>query len=198
MTQPVDGSSAALSCEETVTTIPGCRFIPDFLDRGRADALLTFLLSAVDWRTEDIVLFGRRRRVPRLVAWFGDEGLCYRYSGADHPTRGWPAELLPLRDAVAGELPEAPNFVLLNRYRSGRDAMGWHTDNEAMLSDLIGSLSLGAPRRFLVRPVRDEGSRAFELTHGSLLLMDRHLPHCLPRTRREVAERINLSFRTVP
>lgn len=177
--------------------IPGCRLVSDFLNPDVADALFELLLEEVRWRTEEVLLFGRRHRVPRLVAWFGEEGLSYRYSHTDHPSNGWPPGLADLRNAVTAELPVAPNFVLLNRYRSGRDAMGWHTDDEAMASDLIGSVSLGATRRLLVRSGPDRPSRRLDLTHGSLLVMDRHLPHCLPRTQQLVAERINLTFRTL-
>jgi alkylated DNA repair dioxygenase AlkB len=154
-------------------------------------------MAEVIWREEEIVLFGHARPVPRLVAWSGDAGVCYRYSNQDHVATGWPDLLADIRDRVAAELPVEPNFVLLNRYRSGNDSMGWHTDDEPMASDLLGSLSLGAERRFLLRPSGSSPSQGIDLAHGSLLIFDRHLPHCLPKTRRDCAERINLSFRTV-
>jgi alkylated DNA repair dioxygenase AlkB len=99
---------------------------------------------------------------------------------------------------VATELNEVPNFVLLNRYRSGADSMGWHTDNEPMASDVLASLSLGAERRFLLRHPTVDGSVPLLLEHGSLLLFDRNLPHSLPKTARSLGERINLSFRRLP
>ena len=144
-------------------------YVPGYLQPRVAHALLSWALAEVAWRSEEIVLFGRRRSVPRLVAWYGDEGLNYRYSGGEHRANGWPSPLIELRDQISEFLPDVPNFVLLNRYRSGQDAMGWHTDDEAMAADLIGSISLGAPRRFLVRPAGSPASTRVVLEHGSLL-----------------------------
>lgn len=83
--------------------------------------------------------------------------------------------------------------------------MGWHRDDERDLgpAPVIASLSLGAPRRFLVKAHGDPGAKALaiELPHGSLLVMagdfQRRYRHALPRTARAVGARINLTFRNV-
>jgi alkylated DNA repair dioxygenase AlkB len=172
--------------------------VPGFLAADEGHALLAWLLAGADWQSEEIRLFGRARRVPRLVAWYGDAGLCYRYAGASHPARGWPARLAAVRDRLNDRTGERFNFVLLNRYRNGDDGMGWHRDDEAMSSRCVASISLGAARRFLIRPRPGAPSERLTLAHGSVLLMDRFLPHALPKTRRSVGERVNLSFRSLP
>lgn len=174
-----------------------CRYLGGFLDRAEADALLTWALAEVDWRGERVQMFGRTVEVPRLVAWFGDPGMCYRYSGIDHRACGWPAALDGVRARVEAMSATAWNFVLLNRYRTGRDHMGWHRDDESMTDSRIASLSLGATRRFLVEPITGTPSLRLDLEHGSLLLLERGRRHCLPRTRRDVGERINLTFRAL-
>ena len=80
--------------------------------------------------------------------------------------------------------------VLANRYRSGQDAMGWHADDEPELGEepVIASLSLGATRRFRLRHrARRHDIHAFDLPHGSLLVMSgaiqRCWMHCLARTK---------------
>ena len=96
------------------------------------------------------------------------------------------------------------NSVLANLYRDGRDAMGWHSDDEPELGPrpVIASLSLGGTRRFVFRH-RREPERKYELPlgHGSLLLMrgdtQADWKHALPRTARPVAPRINLTFRRI-
>ncbi len=170
---------------------------PEFLERNAASALQTCLMAAAPWRQESLKLYGREVAVPRLVAWYGDAGVNYRYSGADHRCDGWLPELEPLVRGLAAEHGLVSNLVLVNRYRSGADYMGWHTDAERGLGKRIASLSLGAARRFLVRPPGGTRSCALELEHGSLLLMDGALRHALPKTRRPVAERLNLTFRWV-
>lgn len=170
---------------------------PGFLGSAKAGELLESLLHGVAWEQEWLHLYGRRVPVPRLLAWCGDAGLNYRYSGADHVCLGWLPELMDLRRRLSDELAVESNFVLLNRYRDGRDYMGWHTDDERGLGSTVASVSLGATRRFLLRPAGRQRSEGIELEHGSLLLLDGAVPHSLPRTRRSVGERLNLTFRQV-
>lgn len=179
-------------------SVGGWRYLPGFLGDEEGAWLLDWLLHARTWRAEEVRLFGRTHVVPRQVDWCGDEGVSYRYSGQDHPSHGWPLPLEQLRDRITREIGTRYNFVLLNRYRCGADRMGWHRDDEPMNARMVASLSVGAPRRFLIRPQRDQPSVRLTLEHGSLLLMDRFFTHALPRTSRTVGERVNLSFRSLP
>ncbi len=186
--------------------LPGAelRFASDWLATVEADALLVSLREGIRWQTHRIRLFGREVDSPRLSCWIGDEGAAYTYSGTHFQPYPWPASLLPVRQRLADELDSAFNSVLANRYREGRDYMGWHSDNESALGPrpLIASLSLGATRRFVLKH-REESSRKLELElpHGSLLVMggdtQRNYKHALPRTARPVGERINLTFRRI-
>jgi alkylated DNA repair dioxygenase AlkB len=170
-------------------------YCPGFIDGSAADRLLRCLRQEVPWQSETFSLYGRTHRVPRRVAWFGDAGLNYRYTGSDHFCSGWHPALEELRQEILGRCGVNTNLVLLNRYQDGRDSMGWHTDAERGHAPLVASLSLGGTRRFLIRPVAGQPSQRWDLEHGSLLLLDGRQPHALPKTRRPVAERINLTFR---
>ena len=174
-------------------------FVPE-----EAASLFDSLRAGIHWRQEEIVIFGQRRRVPRLVAWHGDAGASYRYSGTDHHPEPW----IPALERVRARMRELSgtefNAVLLNLYRDGRDGMGWHADDEPELGrdPVIASVSLGAPRRFCLRHRRQRELKLdLELPHGSLLVMagplQHHWVHALPKTRRPVGERINLTFRRV-
>ncbi len=170
------------------------RWLPAWLPSARADALFDALLVQVAWETHRVRLFGREVDSPRLSCWMGDADAAYRYSGVRHAPRPWLLALDEARERLWRETGAEFNSVLLNRYRDGRDAMGWHGDDEAELgpAPVIASLSLGATRRFVLKHRRD---------HGSLLLMSgptqRHYRHALPRTARPVGERINLTFRRI-
>ncbi len=170
-----------------------CERLP-ILSLPDADHWLDVLRSLVHWRTESIKLFGRQQTVPRQVAWYGTAGLSYRYSGIDHPTDGWPRQLAVLATLVSQLTGASYNFVLLNRYRDGNDSMGWHADDEPELVGDVCSVSLGAARRFLVEPPAT-GRQVLTLRHGDVAIIPRHWRHCVPKTRKPVAERINLSFR---
>jgi alkylated DNA repair dioxygenase AlkB len=186
--------------------LPGAELAldPDWLPSDRAGALFTTLRAASGWEVHRIRLFGRELDSPRLSCWIGDPGVVYAYSGTRFQPRPWPAVLLPVRARLHAELGIDFNSVLANLYRDGRDSMGWHSDDEPELGPrpVIASLSLGATRRFVLKPRRDPGDKlALDLPSGSLLLMrgdtQRHYRHALPRTTREVGPRINLTFRLI-
>lgn len=175
-----------------------------WMTHAQASALLDALQPALPWRVHRVRLFGREVDSPRLSCWIGDAGAAYRYSGVSHAPHPWPAALLPVRARLARETGVAFNSVLANLYRDGRDAMGWHSDDEAELGPrpVIASLSLGGERRFVLKHRRQPASKlALTLPHGSLLLMrgdtQRHYRHALPRTARAVAARLNLTFRRI-
>jgi alkylated DNA repair dioxygenase AlkB len=172
----------------------------NFLSVDQAGRLFAQLRQSVNWREERLHLYGRWITVPRLLAWCGDAGVNYRYAGADHHCHGWLPQLYWLRERIARVTGLNSNLVLLNCYRDGSDYMGWHTDAEPGLASRVASVSLGAPRRFLLRPAGRahagrRRSQRLDLDHGSLLVLDGAQPHSLPATRRPVGERINLTFR---
>lgn len=186
--------------------LPGAdvRWLPGWLAPAEAAALMAHLLAGVEWEVHRIRLFGRMVDSPRLSCWIGDPEASYRYSGTRFAPHPWPPALLPLRERLAAELGVAFNSVLANRYRDGRDAMGWHSDEERELGPrpLIASLSLGATRRFVLRHRQQPALRqALDLSAGGLLLMggetQRLYRHALPRTAKPVGERINLTFRNI-
>ena len=169
-----------------------------------ADELLALLRSRIDWRQEDIVIFGETRRVPRLVAWHGDPGTAYTYSGTAHEPLPWTPELQRIRHRVEELTAHRFNSVLLNLYRDGNDGMGWHADDEPELGrePVIASVSFGATRRFKLRHRRSRSAaNTLDLTHGDLLLMagatQHHYVHAVPKTARPVGVRVNLTFRWV-
>ncbi|WP_448121997.1 alpha-ketoglutarate-dependent dioxygenase AlkB family protein [Xanthomonas arboricola] len=172
--------------------------------RAQADALLQALLTQVQWEVHRIRMFGRTVDSPRLSSWMGDPDASYRYSGTQFAPQPWLEVLQPLRTRLQAETGAPFNSVLANRYRSGNDAMGWHSDDEPELGarPLIASVSLGATRRFVFKH-RDDAAlkQTLELGHGDLLLMagetQRHYKHALPRTAKPIGERINLTFRQI-
>ncbi|CAD7385499.1 alpha-ketoglutarate-dependent dioxygenase AlkB family protein [Xanthomonas arboricola] len=175
-----------------------------WLPRAQADALLQALLTQVQWEVHRIRMFGRTVDSPRLSSWMGDPDASYRYSGTHFAPQPWLEVLQPLRARLQAETGAPFNSVLANRYRSGNDAMGWHSDDEPELGvrPLIASVSLGATRRFAFKH-RDDAAlkQTLELGHGDLLLMagdtQRHYKHALPRTAKPIGERINLTFRQI-
>jgi alkylated DNA repair dioxygenase AlkB len=171
---------------------------------GTADRLYTALRDETTWQSEEVVIFGQRRCVPRLVAWYGDPGVRYTYSGATHEPAPWTPVLLAIRARVLELCGIDFNSVLLNLYRDGRDGMGWHADDEPELGrdPVIVSVSFGDVRRFKLRHRRHRDQRLdLDLPHGSALRMSgplqHHWLHALPKTSRPCNGRINLTWRRI-
>ena len=181
----------------------GLRYYHSVVDDHRG--LVEQLGEEIDWQQHQITLFGRTHSAPRLSAWMGDANASYQYSGLRLTPVHWSPAVAALRDLVTA-ICEAPfNSVLLNLYRDGNDAMGWHSDDEPELgpSPMVASLSLGETRRFSLkhRNHAEEEGISLDLPGGSLLIMDpptqQNWRHCVRPTRRAVGARINLTFREI-
>jgi len=215
MSRQIEMNASSTRGEDLVKTLPpGGRieYRARWLEPAAADALLVRLRAEIPWVREPITMFGRTVMQPRRLCFMGDAGVVYRYSGRNHAALDWHPAVAALLPGLERACERRFNCVLLNQYRDGRDSMGWHADDEPELgpAPVIASLSLGAPRRFMLRRRErcsgkrgDNCERRFELSpgHGSLLVMrgdlQRHWHHQVPRTRRPVGERINLTFRRV-
>ncbi len=172
-----------------------------FLAPADADAAFATLLAETPWAQRSLRIAGRAVAEPRLTAWYGEPGRRYRYSGLTLDPLPFTPFLRGLKAAVEAVAQERFDSLLVNRYRDGRDSVGWHADNEPELGPdpLIASLSLGAVRRFVLKPRRGEGRHALDLGHGSLLVMGRGCQrdwlHAVPKTAVPVGPRLNLTFR---
>lgn len=168
-----------------------------FLEPAVAASLFQHLIDSAPWRQER----GRLGPFPRLTAWYAEGGLSYSYSGVTHVAEPWTPPLADLKTRLEQVCNARFNSALVNRYRDGRDSMGWHADNERELGSnpTIASVSLGATRRFRLKHLASGETLNFDLSDGSLLVMagttQHHWHHCVPKTAKPVGERINLTFR---
>jgi len=180
---------------------------PQFLPPAVAAGLLSELTNTIAWQQEPIMLFGKAVMQPRLTAWHGDPAARYQYSGLTMEPQPWVPALQQLRQQVEVATGTQFNSVLLNLYRTGRDSMGWHADNEPELgpTPVIASISLGHTRRFRLRPRDSQRTPhkpvSLDLPSGSLLVMrgltQQYWLHAVPKTARLVGPRLNLTFRYV-
>lgn len=178
-------------------------YYPNLLPREKADYFLHHLSNTIEWKQDEVIIFGKRIITKREVAWYGDTGIAYKYSGIVKTALPWTDELLKMKELAETKAGETFNSCLLNLYHNGTEGMGWHTDAEKELKKdgAIASVSLGAERRFAFKHKRTGQTISVMLEHGSLLLMkdttQQHWLHRLPPAAKVTAPRVNLTFRTV-
>ncbi|MGR9115587.1 MAG: alpha-ketoglutarate-dependent dioxygenase AlkB family protein [Gammaproteobacteria bacterium] len=177
--------------------------IKQFYRPDEAGRLFSSLLQELAWQEEEIIIFARKLKVPRLMCWYGDIDACYTYSGVKHAPLPWTDVLSSIRRKVELACDHAFNSVLANLYRDGRDSMGWHADKEKELgiNPLIASLSFGDERLFRISHNKTRNKLDLVLGHGDLLIMagvlQHHWRHSVPKTQQRKTERINLTFRKI-
>jgi len=167
------------------------------------EQLFQLLVEETPWAEEDVVIWGKAYKQPRLIAWYGEHA--YSYSGSQLRPKPWTATLLMIKKIVEETTSKTFNSVLVNYYRNHRDGMGFHSDDEEELGPqpLIASLSLGVTRRFVLkhRFRKDIADVKIPLVPGSLLLMkgdtQANWKHGVPKENKPCGPRINLTFRNI-
>ena len=162
--------------------------------RGHA-AVFEALMRTTAWRHDRQVMYDREVDTPRLYGVLPEDG-------PGHPI------IEEMRRALSQRYATSFDRVSVALYRDGRDSVAWHGDRIArrMPTALVASVSVGAPRRFLLRPyVRDaeagpRASMAMTLGWGDLLVMggtcQRTWQHCIPKVA-SAPPRIVIMFRPV-
>jgi alkylated DNA repair dioxygenase AlkB len=162
---------------------------------GRADLLFERLIDVVPWRSERRRMYDRMVDVPRLVAFFEE--------GDDLPD----PLVVEARERLAvhyrSEACGPVRTVGLALYRDGSDSVSWHGDTLGRRSPadtLVAVVSLGEPRRFLLRPTSGGPGLGLDLSGGDLLVMggscQRTWQHSVPKRARVDGPRISLQFRS--
>ena len=161
------------------------------------------LLNTIEWKNDEIILFGKKIITKRKVAWYGDSGIEYTYSNTTKKALSWTKELLEIKLLIEEQIGSTFNSCLLNLYHSGEEGMGWHSDDEKELekNGTIASVSFGAERKFSFKHKKDQTTFSILLENGSLLVMKDEIQlfwqHKLAPTKMVKSARINLTFRSI-
>lgn len=151
-----------------------------------ADALMAELVEIISWQSPIVHMYDQAVQQPRL--------------NGRLPEAKRPPAVEAMRGALSRRYGVELTSVGANLYRDGRDSVVWHGDRIArdLPEALVGIVSLGGDRRFLLRPKGGGPSRRIELRSGDLLVMggscQRTWDHCVPKVAR-AAPRMSLTFR---
>jgi alkylated DNA repair dioxygenase AlkB len=192
----LDAAAAAVALDRTFATLERIHLdeaswvdhAPGWV-RG-SDALFADLLASRRWAQRSRWMYDRMVLEPRLTApWSLRSG---------EPLE--PAVLDDMRRRLGERYGVVFDSAGFNLYRDGGDGVAWHGDRivKAIAEPVIPLVSLGEPRRFLLRPRGGGRSRAFHLGRGDLLVTGgrthRAWQHSVPKVAR-AGPRISIAFR---
>jgi len=172
-----------------------------FFNSAECEQMFRSINDETPWEARNIVLFGKEVPQPRLACWYGD--LAYSYSGITLDPRPMTPTLLEIKQRCEQAASARFNSVLVNLYRDGQDSMGLHADDEPELGvePIIASVSFGGERNFRLRHRQSKDLQQISLASGSLLVMSGLSQECwmhdVPKTKKFVEPRINLTFRYI-
>lgn len=147
------------------------------------DALFDELENAIQWRRETMKMYDKTVEVPRLLGRVPREGI-----------------VEDMRAAISARYGEEFVYTTAALYRDGNDSVAFHGDTTArnMVEALVATVSLGSPRKFMLRPAEGGSSIAFQLGRGDLYVMggtcQRTWRHGIPKVA-SAGPRIALMFR---
>ena len=157
------------------------RWLPD------PEPLFTELAALASWQQRSRWMFTRTVVEPRLTAEIASMG--------EAPTR-----LQALAQRLSHEYGVSYVGLWMNLYRDHQDGTGWHGDrlDGVRQEAIVPVLSLGATRRFSIRP-RDGGrSKTFVVASGDLVVMggrcQKDWVHAVPRETTPTGPRISVNF----
>ncbi|HET6984637.1 MAG TPA: alpha-ketoglutarate-dependent dioxygenase AlkB [Myxococcaceae bacterium] len=127
-----------------------------------SDQLFRTLSETLPWAQRTRFLYEQNRIEPRLTAGW--------HAGSGRPLE--PAVLDEMRVVLSGQYGVLFDSAGFNFYRDGQDSVAWHRDKipQRIHQPVVALVSLGEPRRFLLRPRGGGRSRPFPLGHGDLLV----------------------------
>jgi alkylated DNA repair dioxygenase AlkB len=138
------------------------------------DELMRQLSGLTGWEQRRRWMFDREVDEPRLTCEYRDLATA-------------PTILVDLAAAL-GEYCEVPyDGIWMNWYRDHRDSTSWHADRPANIPQtaIVPVVSLGATRRFLIRPNAGGRSTTFIPAGGDALIMrgrcQREWQHSVPK-----------------
>jgi alkylated DNA repair dioxygenase AlkB len=152
-----------------------------------ADTLFETVLAAAPWGEHERHMYDRMVVEPRLTTRLWDDP---------------PAPVLEMSEVLSERYGRSLHAISANLYRDGRDSVAWHGDRVGKLRDdtVVALVSLGSPRRFLLRPVGDGDGDSLRLRPlpGDLLVLggtaQKTWQHCVPKVR-QAGPRISVMFR---
>lgn len=156
-----------------------------------SDVLFRQIFESRRWGQRTRRMYDQRVREPRLTApWNLRSGIPLT-----------PPVLEEIRLALSARYGVLFDSAGFNLYRDGQDSVAWHGDHirKEIEQPIVALVSVGEPRKFLLRPKGGGRSRALRLGGGDLLVTggrtQRNWEHSVPKVAQAAGPRISIAYR---
>jgi alkylated DNA repair dioxygenase AlkB len=157
-----------------------------------SDLVFAELAAQARWQQRTVHMYDRKLLEPRLTAGWS----------TDAEDASTPAVLREMAELLSTRYAVDFDRIWVNLYRDGADSVAWHGDRNrlVMTRPLVATVSLGARRRFLLRPRgTSRAAHRLEPGHGDLVVMggqcQAEWEHTVPKTAKRVGARMSVTIR---
>jgi alkylated DNA repair dioxygenase AlkB len=161
-----------------------------------SDIVFDELAGEARWQQRTVTMYDRTLPEPRLTAGWSTD------TDDDGTGNAAPPILRQMADALSARYPVRLDRIWVNLYRDGADSVAWHGDRNrlVMTRPLVATVSLGARRKFLLRPRgTSRALHRLEPGHGDLVVMggecQAEWEHTVPKTKQAVGARMSVTIR---
>jgi alkylated DNA repair dioxygenase AlkB len=157
-----------------------------------SDAIFAQMIESGRWQQRIRHMYDKKIPEPRLTAGWS----------TDAHDRELPPVVPEMARSLSGRYDVEFDRIWANLYRDGADSVAWHGDRtrKVMTRPMVATVSLGSPRRFLLR--RRGTTRTLhtlEPGNGDLIVMggecQAEWEHHVPKTKKPVGGRISVTIR---
>ena len=149
-----------------------------------------------------IMIFGKVYHQQRSVGFFSNESDGYHYSNSVSSSIPLTSSLKELLSYINTMFGAEYNGILINKYESGEETIGKHSDDERALDKSAGvlSLSVGAVRKFRIRCKTSGKIVADVPTHPDKIIQmagnfQKEFTHEIPAEKKIKGVRYSFTFR---
>ncbi len=154
-------------------------------------------------------IYGKTFSLPRDKAFYGTieedrTSPLYRYGGKWYPpVMQWTPTLKIIRDIIHEKTGVDVNHVVVNRYKNGKDHIGYHHDKtrDFYPGAPVCTLSLGGTRSFYLKEQESKSLIKMKLHDNSLFILgedtNKKFKHSIIKTTSDCEPRISLTFRKI-
>ncbi len=174
-------------------------YIPNYVQN--IDEIKSELKNDIPWEQPCYNMYGKQVPTPRYLFALGK--LNEKYKITD--TMKFTPLVKQLKKEIEKDYDTKLQYAQLNLYRHNKDYIGWHNDKEVLENDSVYSISLGASRRFQLRPIKYKSMDTYikyeiNLISGSLLIMNEDAvktfyEHTIVKETKTCKKRYNITFR---